>query len=276
MNFDLVSLVRQRRNPRRRAVVLRDIVPPAIFASNLYQRVYAPIIALWRRYAEQITAEYERTLSALTTDAPADINATLSAADNELQRLLLLLTPALRSWVLSVEGWQRGKWKGAVLAASGVDLETLLTSGDVQATLDQIIEWNTNLVADVSAQTRQRISSAVFSGLTARTPARDVARQISEATGLARDRSFRIASDQLSKLTSALADERQKQAGITQVEWRSSHKRHPRAWHAARDGVIYDLETRTPVGGGEAVPADDWVGRQPFCGCRTRAVLTFD
>lgn len=282
MNFDLVSLVRQRRNPRRRAVVLRDIVPPAIFASNLYQRVYAPMIALWRRYAEQITAEYERTLSALTTDAPADINATLSAADNELQRLLLLLTPALRSWVLSVEGWQRGKWKGAVLAASGVDLETLLTSGDVQATLDQIIEWNTNLVADVSAQTRQRISSAVFSGLTARTPARDVARQISEATGLARDRSLRIASDQLSRLTGALAFERSKQAGIEVQEWMHSRKRHPRKEHEARNGNLYsDVSSRigTEVDGKTVLemPArGDRPSEPPFCGCRFRSVLIWE
>ncbi len=276
MQFQLADLARRARNVRRSSITLRDIQPPATLATNLYQAGYAPLIAMWRRHAERITAEYERSLSALTTDAPADINATLAAADSEFQRLLLLLTPALRDWVLSVENWQRGKWRGAILSATGVDLGTLIGPADVQQTLDQILEWNTSLVADVSAQTRQRISNAAFSGLTNRTPAREVSKQISEATGLARDRSLRIASDQLAKLTSSLAEERQRQAGITQVEWRSSHKMHARPHHAARDGKVYDLDTRTPIDGGEPVPADDWVGRPPYCGCRTLSRITFD
>lgn len=266
VKFDLSALARRARNPRRKSVTLRDIVPPAMLATNLYQSAYAPMLKAWAHYAERITAEYERSLSQLTTDAPIDLNAILSEADSTLQRLLLTLVPALRDWVLRCESWQRGKWRGAVLAASGVDLETILTSGDVQQTLEQILEWNTNLVADVSAQTRQRISSAVFAGLTARTPAREVAKEISEATGMARDRSRRIASDQLSKLTSSLAAERRKQAGITSWQWRSSHKLHFRPEHQARDGKVYTDET---------APAD-LPGQLPFCGCRQRAVLVFD
>jgi uncharacterized protein with gpF-like domain len=276
VQYDLSELARRARNVRRPSITMRDIVPPATLATNLYQAAYSPLIAMWRRYAERITAEYERSLAALTTDAPADINATLAAAEAELQRLLLTLTPALRQWVLSVENWQRDKWRGAVLAATGVDLGTLIGPADVQQTLEQILEWNTNLVVDVSQQTRQRISNAVFAGLTNRTSAREVAKQISEATGMARERSLRIASDQLTKLTSGLAEERQRQAGITQVEWRSSHKLHARPWHAARDGVVYDLDTHTPIDGGDAVPAGDWVGQAPYCGCRSVARLTFE
>lgn len=281
MKFDLASLVRQRRIPRQRAVVFRDIVPPAIFASNLFQRVYAPMIALWRRYAEQITAEYERSLSALTTDAPADINTTLSAADNELQRLLLLLTPALRDWLIRLEAWQRGKFVAAVLSASSVDLTTLLSSGDVSETLDQVLAWNVNLISDVSAQAKQRISNAVFAGLTARTPAREVAKEIAAATGFARDRSLRIASHQLSSLTSQLAAQRRRQAGIDVWEWRHSSKRHPRQEHLARNGDLYS-DNPDMVGveiDGKTVkaspPSDDLPGIKPGCGCRERSVLVF-
>jgi len=276
VRYDLPALARRATNPRRKSVAFRDIIPPASLATNLFQSGYAPIVAMWTRYADRIIAEYERSLSALTTDAPADINATLEQADTELQRLLLVLRPAMRDWTVRVEGWFRGKWIGAALAASKVDLATLLGPEDVQQTLEQVLEWNTNLVVDVSTQTRQRISNAVFAGLTNRTPAREVARDIREATGMARDRSLRIAADQATKLTSALAEERQRQAGISQVEWKSSHKRHARPHHAARDGKVYDLDTHTPVDGGEAVPADDWVGRPPYCGCRSLARLTFE
>ena len=237
-----------------------------MFATNLFQRVYAPMIALWRRYAEQITAEYERTLSALTTDAPADINATLSAADNELQRLLLLLTPALRDWLIRLEAWQRGKFVAAVLSASSVDLTTLLSSGDVSETLDQFLEWNTSLVRDVSSQTRSRIANAVFDGLRNRTPARVVAKTINEATGLARDRSLRIASDQLQKVSARLAQARAEQAGLETYTWVHSRKLHPRQNHVARDGEVFSWSSP---------PSDGPPGTQPYCGCRARARLVF-
>jgi uncharacterized protein with gpF-like domain len=279
VQFDLSALARRAKNVRRSSITLRDIAPPAVLATNLYQSSYAPVIALWRRYAERITAEYERSLSALTTDAPSDINATLAAADAELQRLLLTLTPALRQWVLSVENWQRGKWRGAVLSATGVDLGTLIGPEDAQQTLEQILEWNTNLVVDVSTQTRQRISNAAFSGLTNRTPAREVAKQISEATGMARDRSLRIASDQLSKLTSALADERRRAAGISTWEWVHSRKLHPRAAHVAHNGHIYsdDPADVGKVVDGKTVetPPATRPGQEPYCGCRSRSVLVF-
>jgi len=257
-----------RANPgrRKRTVTFRDITPPATLATNLFQSGYSPVIAMWTRYADRIIAEYERTLSELITDAPADINATLDAADSELQRLLLILRPAMRDWTVRVEGWFRGKWIGAALAASKVDLTTLLGPEDVQQTLEQVLEWNTNLVVDVSTQTRQRISNAVFAGLTNRTPAREVARDIREATGMARDRSLRIASDQLQKLSGALASERRRQASLTLWEWRSSHKKHFRREHAARDGKVYTDETAPK----------DLPSQLPYCGCRERAVLTFE
>lgn len=265
MRFDLPALARRATNPRRQSVTLRDIIPPAVLATDLYRAGYAPTIALITRTADRVIAEYERTLSALTTDAPADVNAILDDADRELTRLFYQLRPAMRDWVLRCEKWSRSKWIGAVLAASKVDLSTLIGPEDVAETLDQILAWNVELVADVNRQARQRISSAVFDGLRARSPARDVAKAIREATGMARDRSVRIASDQLTKLTSSLASERRRQAGLDKWEWRSSHKLHFRPEHAARDGKVYS--------DGEA--PKDLPGALPFCGCRERAVLEF-
>lgn len=275
MQFDLSALARRAKNPRRKSITLRDIVPPATLATDLFAW-YRPVLSLLNRYAERLNAEYERTLSAMQTDSADDLSGILASLSDELQRLVLTLTPSLRDWVLRVEGWQRGKWRGAILSATGVDLATLLGSSDVAVPLETALNWNVDLVRDVGAQARQKMATAVFAGLQARSPARDVAKQISEATGFARDRSLRIASDQLTKLSSSLAEERQRQAGITQVEWKSSHKLHARPHHAARDGKVYDLDTRTPVDGGEAVPADDWAGRPPYCGCRTLSRISFD
>lgn len=266
MRYDLRTIARRTRKTRRRSVTLRDIVPPAVMASDLFATAYAPVIALWLGLSDRIIVAYERTLSGLTTDSSEDINRILEEGQNELTRLLLLLRPAMTSWALRVEKWHRGKWRGAVLAASGVDIDTLIGSGDVRQTLGAAIDWNVNLVSDVSAQAKQRIASSVFDGLRNRTPARDVAKSIRAATGMARDRSVRIASDQLTKITSSLASERRREAGLDKWEWKSSHKLHFRPEHAARDGKVYSDDDAP----------EDKPGQLPWCGCRELAVLDFD
>lgn len=278
MRYDLRALTR-RANPgiRRRSIVLRDIVPPATLASDLYAAAYKPVVELWASRADAIIAEYERSLSSLTTDSPADLQAQLDAATSDLERLFILLDAALRDWALRTEKWQRDKWRGAVLSATGVDLQTLIGPEDVRATLEQYLEWNTALVRDVSAQARQRISNAVFTGLTQRKPVREVAAEIREAVGMARDRSMRIAADQLSKITSSLADERRREAGISVWKWRWSHKKHGRPEHIARDGKLYaDTEAGADEAQGINPPPGDRPGQLPFCGCRAQTVMMLD
>ena len=275
MRFDLAQLARRAKNPRRKLITIRDIPPPAMLATDLFA-CYKPMLSTLNRYAERLNAEYARTLSAMQTDSADDLTGILSALGDELSRLFLTLTPSLRDWTVRLERHHRSKWRGAVLAASNVDLDVMIGPQDVAQTLNDVLNWNVALVKDVADQARGKMSNAVFAGLRNRSPARDVAAQIREATGFARDRSLRIASDQLTKAMGSLAEERQRQAGITEVEWKSSHKLHPRAWHAARDGKVYDLDTRTPVDGGESVAKGDWASEPPYCGCRTLARLSFD
>lgn len=282
MRFDLAVLARNGRNRRRKSVTFRDIKPPATFASDLFAAVYAPAVSIWTRRTDAILAEYERSLSALTTDAASDINGQLDQAENEFLRLVLSLRAAMSDWAISIEKWQRNRWIGAALAASDVDLTTMLSVNDVQQPLEAAIEWNVSLVKDVSAQARQRIGTAVFDGLRNRTPAREVAAKVREATGMARDRSVRIASDQLSKLTAALNTERRTQAGLSVYEWKHSRKRHPRVRHEERDGNLYSsdpamigrvVEGKTVA---QEVEPSDRPSRPPFCGCRELACIIWD
>lgn len=264
--FDLAALARRQRNIRRSSIVLRDIAPPATMATNLFRACYLPVITAWSNALPRINAAYERSQSELTTDSPADVRAEIDGAAEAINRLVLILTPEVRDWALSIERWHRGRWRGAVLAATGVDLQTMLGPEDVRASLETSIEWNVALIRDVNQQAQQRISNAVFDGLRNRTPAREVAKAVREAVDMGRARSVRIASDQLSKITSALAEERRREAGIDTWKWRSSHKLNQRPEHAARDGKEYTDETAP----------QDLPGRLPFCGCRSQAVVRFD
>ena len=264
--FSLAQLARRQRNIRRSSIVLRDIAPPATMATNLFRACYLPVIAAWSDALPRINAAYERSLSELVQDSPADVRAEIDGAAEAINRLVLILTPEVRDWALNVERWWRGKWRGAVLSATGVDLQTMLGAEDVRATLETSIEWNIALIRDVNQQAQQRISNAVFDGLRNRKPAREVAKSVREAVDMGRARSVRIASDQLSKITSALAEERRREAGIDTWKWRHSGKLHPRVDHQARNGKEYT----------DVTAPQDLPGRLPFCGCRSQAVVRFD
>lgn len=280
--YDLAAEARRLKNIRRPYIVLKDIAAPQMLATDLFNAVYKPTIQLWTEAAPRIVDEYARTLSAMTTDAPADIQREIDGAEQAFNRLFLTLTPSLRDWVLKVERVTRSRFVRQVFSATSVDLTTRLGPGDVQDTLDSYLRWNTDLVADVSAQIKKRISDSVFSGLTQRKPAREVAKDIAQATGLGRKRALNIASDQLSKLSGSLADERRRQAGMTEWSWNHGGKIHFRPEHLARDGFVY-TDNPANVGkriGGKEVRSPpergDLPAQKPFCSCRSRSVLVWE
>lgn len=282
MPFSLATMIRRARNPRRRSIPLRPIVPPATLATSLFRAFYLPLVEGWERRTDAIVAEYARTLAEMTTDTPSDLGAMIDGIVEELRRLVLVLSPRLADWALRVEQWHRGRWRGAVLSATGVDLQTMIGPELAAQTIEAIIEWNTSLIRDVNDQARQRIANAVFAGLQRRAPAREVATEIREAVAMSRRRSIGIASDQLSKLTSRLDGERRREAGLTVWQWRHSGKLHPRRHHQAREGNHYSddpaMVGREVNGETVATPpdSDDLPGIPPYCGCRAQAVVVFD
>lgn len=279
MEFDLTQMTRRALNPRRNVITIRDISSPATMATDLYRSVYMPVVQAWEAAAPRIIAEYERDL-ALVNDGLTVDNDELQNVDQGIFSLILALRPDLVDWALRLERRHRNRWTANVLSATSVSLDTIIGLDDVRATVQQTIDWNVDLVSDVSAQTKRRISTAVFDGLQRRANSREVAKAISEATGIARRRSQVIAADQLVKITSSLSDARRRQAGIDYWRWRHSGKLNPRHDHVAREGVIY---SDNPDNVGQVVNdqtvrvvPDDRPGQLPYCGCRSQSVLVFE
>lgn len=274
--FDLAAMVRRARpGMRRRAITLREIAPPAVMATDLWHTAYRPVVQAWERALQRIMAEYERSLSAITTDAAADLDRELGTTESELQRLLLVLTPRLRDWALRTEGWIRGKWRGAVLSATGVDLQTFIGPEDVRETIEAFIARNVSLVRDVSEQARARIADAVFRGLNQRKPAREVAAEIREAVAMGRRRALGIASHQLASLSNTLAEERRREAGLDTWMWIHSGKKNFRPEHKARNGKIYGDTAEAAKAEGVLPRPPDMPGELPYCACRSRGVIVF-
>lgn len=261
--YSLAQLWTGPRRPGQRRVVLRPVTISPVLAGDLYRAAFRDVVEGWRAALPAIEVEYARTLSEMTTDAPADIAIVISAVERDIAGRTLAIRLALKRWADLLERHHRQKWRGAVLAATKVDLATVIGPDGARMALETAIERNVGLVASVSEETRARISAEVFQGLSERRPARVVAKAISEAVGISRRRAFNIASDQASKLGAQLNVERAREAGLTHYQWLSSHKANPRPEHAARDGEVFAYGT----------PAGDEPGQAVHCGCTARAVL---
>jgi SPP1 gp7 family putative phage head morphogenesis protein len=269
VNFDLAAMVRRAKNPRRASVTLRPVIPTATMAGDLYRAVYLLLIQGWQQRLAGLEAAYSRALptrDTLTRDAADDVQRELDAAEAWLDRLIVAITPSLKEWALKTEKWQRGKWVGAVLTATGIDLSTILSAYDVNDTVDAFMARNVALVRSVSDQTRARIADIVLRNYQTRVPVAQVAKEMAEAVDLGRARALRIAADQSSKIANRLDQARQEQARIKRYTWRHSFKRHPRRYHVERNGQVFAWSEP---------PSDGPPGTQPFCGCRAQALLEF-
>lgn len=246
----------------RRTVTLRAVTPTQAQADRLY-RLYLRVMNVWSSSAPTIVAEYARTLSEMRTDSVGTLEATISSAEGGAVSAIFDFRWLFGDWLASIVQWHTQQFVSRMKYATNVDLTSVI--GPVSAdTLEAVIARNVALVRNVSDQTRDKIAEAVYRGLTQRTPARDVAKEISGIIGGQKARARRIASDQLSKISAALDTSRANEIGLTEWEWQHSGKVHYRPWHKARDGVVYD---------DRKLPADvknDQPGFAPFCGCRKR------
>jgi hypothetical protein len=283
MRYNLAQMATRAGN-RRKLVTFAPITATraqALALAAIHRRILAPWLGARSRIEAAYGAELVRVL---TADSMDDLSRLFSDLADEVQRLVLELTPALREWAFRVEGWHRWRWRNTLLAGVNVDVGYLIGPADAREPIDGVVARNVALVRDISAQAQGRISDAVFRGIQARTPAREVGKQIAEATGMARKRADRVAADQAVKLTSALDAQRQREAGLSVYRWKHSGKLHPRSWHRARNDKLYERDSGREVtfgGGGkkygdETIPADDAPGIPPFCGCVAQGVLVLD
>lgn len=267
MQIDLPAMVRRTGKTRRPYYIAREITPTAAHERQL-RTIYGKVVTGWSAAWERsIRPVYERTLGEGMRDSVDDVEGVTDEMARAMTRLTVALGPDLENWIVQVEKWHRGKF-GQLFTPVGVKLDTLLTAADVRPTLKAVMGENISLIRSLDDQMRNGISGAVFRGLTNRTPAREVAREIRRVTDIGKRRAELIAADQLQKLTSRLDQERQEQVGIDRFQWAHSRKKYPRPEHVARDGKIYAWDS--------TVAKNDPPGRAIRCGCRSRPVLELE
>ena len=257
MVVDLRAILRQQ--GRRRPLALRPITTTQAQQRALY-RLYLPVVNVWVNATPRIMDEYARSLSQMTLDSPADVAEEITATDEGAVRAVFDFRAFFTEWAQALTLWHVDRIGQQLTYATGLELTQFL--GPVNLTVEDYLERNTALIRDISDQARGRIADIVFRGLSNRTPTRDVAKEIAEATGLARKRALRVAIDQTVKLSSALDAQRGYELNADGYIWAHSGKLHYRETHKARDGQYFAF--------GSEVDRNDPPGYAPFCGCRRR------
>lgn len=266
MKIPLAEMMHRAQPKRRRA-----ILPPINTTRAQGQRfnaLYVRVIRIWVEVANsRILPAYRDTLPQVRTtrDSIPDIEAAIAAADERIVTAIAVFEDAFREWANDLNLFHLRQLTSQIKYATSIDLSTLLTVGDVQMTIEDALRQNLSLVRSVSDEIRNRISGSVFRGLQRRTPIREVAKEMNQATQLGRARSLRIASDQTVKLAASLDRERHAQLGITHFKWRHSGKAHPRQIHLARNGKVFKWESK--------VGREDPPGWLPFCGCKAQGII---
>lgn len=267
MKIDLAAQARAS-GYRGKTIELREIVPTKAQASDL-ARIYMPVVRIWADGCrDQLMPEYRRSLSDIQMDDAFDLDAIIETINARAVQAIISFRNSFSSWANRVNLWHIRKIVDSLRYSTNVDLNTQMHAGDVRETIDDVLVRNVALIRNISDQARGRISDIVFRGLQSRTPAREVAKEIARATGMARDRALRIASDQTAKLSAALDRERQDQLGMSEFEWIHSGKLHYRPEHKARDGKVFSWSSD--------VGRNDPPGQKPFCGCKARGLLRLE
>jgi len=259
---------------RRLRIEAPEIEPTRAQEKDL-ARLYMRTVRVWVSGArERILPAYERSLAQqrandrLTLDRAGDVDVEIEAVNNETVRTVFTFRGLFQAWAEALQVWHMRRFVSSLRYDTNVDLSTVMSAGDVEETMEDILARNVALVRDVSDQTRGRISDIVFRGLQNRTPTREVAREIAKATGMARRRALNIAMDQTQKLSASLDRQRQLQVGMAQFEWRHSGKVHYRPEHKARNGKTFAWNSE--------VGRNDPPGQAPFCGCKAKGILELD
>lgn len=137
-------------------------------------------------------------------------------------------------------------------------------------TLDLFARQNVTLIKTVHEDYFKDIEVVVVKGLEEGKTAKQIAKEISERTGVTERRANLIARDQVASLNSNLAAKRATELGVTRFRWQTSEDERVRASHSAVNQKIYTYEKGAEVDGVSGVLP----GRPINCRCTATPIIS--
>ena len=142
-----------------------------------------------------------------------------------------------------VDRFQRKKFLSNVKKAIGVDLGMLVTEPNTQRAIASAIDNNIGLIRSISGSYKERANRIIQNALTGGNDFTSLKKQLLDLGGFKEKfqgteirRAKTIARDQMQKLTSAINEARQTDAGVTHYYWDTANDERVRPSHAANDG----------------------------------------
>lgn len=137
----------------------------------------------------------------------------------------------------------------ASLKTAGLQHPVAKYTENVKNTLQGAEEYNKTLITDIGADMHDKIFGAVMLSLTSPNPEEQgvsgIENKLKELGTFSKKRMRLIATDQNSKLYSALSDERMIQNGVEEFEWaHSGGGKEPRTSHLHMDGMRFKINDK--------------------------------
>ena len=104
----------------------------------------------------------------------------------------------------------------------GDNFKVSFNSEDLEQITRLIVKENAGLIQNTTSQTLNNVESIVYDGVTTGQNWREIAKDLSNQTNIAKNRIKRIARDQTAKTDEALNELSQRSAGIQFFEWRTA------------------------------------------------------
>lgn len=170
-------------------------------------------------------------------------------SDAEIERVLRQVAPR-------VTAAQRRHLLAQIRAHFGVDL--FAAEPSLKRAVSKWTTENVKLIRSIPNDLAVDIGKTVQDAALRGTTWRDLSAQISERFDVARSRARVIARDQIGKLFSQVARERQERLGFTRYIWRTAGDPRVRSEHEARDGKVFSWSDP---------PHDGHPGEPVLCRC---------
>lgn len=261
--FDLAAVARDA--GKRGRIEMKPIGARLPFEVALY-RIILGVLQVYEKAKPALIEGARADRSALTMDA-FGISDIVSALRGSFSQAIALADNPLRDLFRGEGARHDSRWIEQINSVIGVDLKAVVTSEQIQPSIDLATRRNVALIKGLTDEVAAKIEVAITDLVSRGASTKEIAAKLTEIGGFGKKRAQLIAITEANKFNGELNQIRQTQAGVSRYTWSTVRDKRVRPSHRAREGQVYRWDT--PPAGGPP-------GSEPRCRCIARAVLDLD
>lgn len=254
----------------------RKVLPRKLEPSSIERDFFKRILPLLQMARDEVMHELDSIMPQLAAEAAAnrrgdgvrlDASRVNTLIDKLSKEFFEKLRPA-EIEVLALEiarrtsSFEKEQAMKQIRAAFGVDV--LAREPALASQTDGFVAESVALIKSIPNKFFDDVEATVTRAVNAGTRPEELREEIQKKYGVSERRAALIARDQVGKFFGKVAEERQRQMGVTHYIWRTANDERVREEHAAREGQVFAWD-EPPEGGN---PGEDFQ-----CRCSAEPVL---